>query len=57
MTIPNINREEQDSKLLGGDVPEDTTDPINENAWSLQDAKYTPQYPTEKYAPKYDVGK
>jgi hypothetical protein len=55
MTIPNVNQEERDSKLLGGDVSEDASDPINENAWSIQSEKCSPQYPNEKYALKYDV--
>ena len=55
MTIPNVNIRDEDARNLGGDVSEDTADPVNEHAWSLQDEKYTPEYPTGKYAPKYDV--
>ena len=58
MTIPNHDQRDDDGRDFGGDVPEDgSADPINEHAWSLQDERYTPQYPTGKYAPKYDVQK
>lgn len=58
MSIPNHDQRDDDARDFGGDVPEDTHDPINEHAWTLQNQQFTPTtMKPEKYVPLYDVKK